>query len=301
MCRRFKSGCRYPRCRGEYKSINSILFFIGFANSLVIPISGSVLSIWLAEVGMNKATIALFALLSIPFSLRIFFAPLVDYFSWPGCSLLQRKSWVLFALVGMMFSLFVMTLSDPSISLIPLVLGLLLLSLFSGCFYIAGLSYELESQEITSYSVGSAFILIGYRFGLLFGGAGALYGSVFFGWNYVLYGMMMLLMIGAIAIVLGPEPYKSKGVIADKKQKLAQYPSLFRGFIQEVIVEPTKDSFERSNWKFVLLLLLTFKLGDQLIHGMVGPFYLSLGFSKIDVANGSYNRRRCNRWISRKR
>lgn len=263
------------------------LVFIGFANALPIPLMGSTLSIWLSEAGFDKAVIGSFALLGIPFSLKILWTPVVNLVSWPGFKDKPRKGWLLFALTGMALSLLGISFINPAHSSGALAFYLFLLSLFSGCLYIVGIAYELESLDETNYSVGSASVVTGYRIGLLSAGAGALYVSFLWDWSAMFQLMAALVALGGIFILFQPEPYKSQEILKEKQQQFASYSSLGHGFWHEVIVAPCRLFFQRRDWFLILALLLLFKLGDQLSGSMEGPFLLSLGFNKADLATAS--------------
>lgn len=250
-----------------------------------MPLTGSVLSIWLSEAGYSKSLIGAFSLLSIPFSFKILWILPIDYLipsKWKGR---ERKFWLLFGLVGMILSLLGLSHSDPTTS--PWMLGtfLVLISCMAGCVYIAGIAYELEGIDEQDYRLGSAWVITGYRIGLLTAGAGALYLSSFFGWDHMLRCMATLLVLAALVIVFLPEPYKSQDILAAKRKGLEKYSSAKQAFFREVFWEPCKQFFIKdSPWK-ILFFIFFIKFGDELLREMSGPFYLSMGFDKIDLAN----------------
>jgi PAT family beta-lactamase induction signal transducer AmpG len=265
----------------------AILFFIGLANALPIPLSGSVLSIWLSEAGFQKDIIGLFALLGLPQTLKCLWTLPVDHLTIPFFKNSPRKGWMIFALLGMLLSILAISFIEPSDQPWPLALALLFLSAFTGCLYIVGLSYELESIEEKNYSMGSAIIVTGYRIGLLCAGAGALYIAFLWNWAWMFRCMAALLAAGCVIIFLQPEPYKSREVLAAKKKLFINYPSVVQGFWNEVILQPCQLLLQRKDWKVIVLILISFKIGDHLAKSMAGPFYLSLGFNKVDLALAS--------------
>lgn len=245
---------------------------------------GSTLSIWLSEQGFDKGEIGLFALMAIPLSLKFLWAPFIDRFTFPFFQGRQRKGWVVFALLGMMACLIAMSLISPSESPWRLAVCVAILSLFTGCLYMSGISYELESLAKERYPMGSAHVISGYRIGLLCAGGGILYLSTLLDWSSTFLCAALLPAVGALVILLLPEPYKSREVIEAKKAQIAQYPSLFSWFWQEIVWLPCKAIFQRQEWKTLLMMVLLFKVGDELSKSMEGPFYLSLGFNKAELA-----------------
>lgn len=263
------------------------LFFIGIANAVPMPIMGSTLSIWLAEAGFAKDSIGIFALVSIPMSLKILWTPFIDRYTLPFFKGKQRKGWVLFALAGIIACLLGISAIDPTHEPWKLSGCIATLSLFTGCLYIAGINYELESLEEKRYPMGSANVTAGYRIGLLCAGGGALLVSTIWDWPSAFRGIALLLTLGFILILWLPEPYKSHQILETRKSQIAQYPTLFVWFLKEVVGQPCRAFFRKPEWHIILMLLLLFKVGDELSKIMEGPFYLSLGFNKIDLATAA--------------
>lgn len=258
-----------------------VFAFIGFANALPLPLSGSTLSIWLAENGLSNDIIGLFSLASLPFALKIFWTPLIDRLSIPFFKKTPRKGWLLFALLGMGLTLFSISQCDPP-SHHPafLALSIALLSAFTGCLYIVGVAYEIESLEEGQYGLGSAYVLCGYRLGLLAAGAGALYLSSLTSWPTVFQGGALCMLLGGLAIALLPEPRNSAHILKERRMQAT-------GFFRETLINPCKALFQKNRWPFILCLLLFFKNGDQLAKSVLGPFLLSLGFDKIELATAA--------------
>lgn len=249
-----------------------------------MPIMGSTLSIWLSEQGFDKGTIGLFALMAIPLSLKVLWTPFIDRFSLPFFKGSQRKGWIVFSLTGMTGCLFGMSFIDPLQAPWQLALCVALLSLFTGCLYMAGISYELESLEKERYPMGSAHLISGYRIGLLCAGGGALYLSSIWDWHNTFRCAALLPALGALLILFLPEPYKSVEVIEAKKAQITLYPSLFSWFWKEIVWLPCKSFMSNPQWKMIVMMLLLYKVGDELSKSMEGPFYLSLGFTKAELA-----------------
>jgi PAT family beta-lactamase induction signal transducer AmpG len=260
------------------------LLFVGFANALPVPLTGSSISLYLAEQGLGIDTIGLFSLLSVPFSMKLLWSPIIDNFSPPFFSKSPRKGWILFALLGMALSFFGMSLTNPQTNLWAFGGSLFTLSMFTGCLYMVGLAYELESIDESKYSMGSASIVAGYRTGLLFAGAGVLYIAQFHSWSSAFMSLALILLCGSIAIALQPEPYKSQATLQIKRAQFACYRNLAHGFLHEIILKPCKTFFQRNDWGALMSILLLFKIGNHMARATEGPFYLSIGFDKTDLA-----------------
>ena len=242
--------------------------------------TGSTLSLRLTEAGFEKDLIGWFALLGIPFSLKLLWAPLIDRYTLPFFQTAPRKGWMIYSLLGMAGAIAWLGFLQPenSSSLFAIALGIL--SLFTGSFYMTGLSYEIESQDESQYGKSSPSLVAGYRIGLLFAGAGMLYLAILLDWQNAFYIAALVPFFGAILIFLSPEPFRSKDVLQSKRK-------VKENFFQEMILHPIKQFLGRSDWMSLLFLLFAFKLGDQLTKTMEGPFYLSMGFTKADLALAS--------------
>lgn len=186
--------------------------------------------------------------------------------------------------MGMAMTLFGISFTSPSETLFPLALAILALSLFKGCLHIAGLAYELESIEEKCYSVGSAYLITGYRIGLLSAGAGALYLSLLIDWAWMFRTMALLLVAGIVVIWMQPEPYKSKSTLEKRSQQFSKYNSWFQGFWKETIWHPCRQFILKPQFGMILIILFVFRLGEHMAKSMEGPFYIELGFTKADVA-----------------
>ena len=77
----------------------STIFFLGIASGLPLALILSTLKALLVDKGFDLKTIGFISLVSLPYSLKIFFAPAIDSFSIPFLTKKfgQRKSWIIFS------------------------------------------------------------------------------------------------------------------------------------------------------------------------------------------------------------
>jgi PAT family beta-lactamase induction signal transducer AmpG len=139
-------------------------------------------------------------------------------------------------------------------------------------------------------------IVLGYRVGMLVSGAGALYLATFYGWFFA-YGCMAAFMgLGMLAVLMNPEPrvQESRESI-EQKNRIRAYlqarPHLtgskakVLSWLYGAVISPFAEFIGRKGWMLVLLFILLYKFGDALAGVMSGPFYIELGFTKIEIAN----------------
>lgn len=150
-----------------------------------------------------------------------------------------------------------------------------------------GIAYELESLKEECYRKGSATFLMGYRVGLLSAGGIALYIAYLFEWSWVFAFLSLLLFIGSIFIFFQREPFKSHAILKEKREELLQYNSLMQSFWHEIILKPCKAFLQRKDWLVIIFVITTFNIGDNMAKVMEGPFCMSLGFNKADLATAT--------------
>ena len=73
------------------------MLFLGFSSGLPFGVLAEPLTAWLSDAGVQKTEIGLFALVSIPYSLKFLWAPIMDRVSLPILTRVfgRRRSWVL--------------------------------------------------------------------------------------------------------------------------------------------------------------------------------------------------------------
>ncbi len=109
------------------------IFFLGFAAGLPLLLVFSTLSAWLRDMEIARSTIGFFGWVGITYSVKVFWAPIVDRISLPLLTknLGQRRSWMLLAQLMIALGLFIMSLINPSEQLVLLALVAVGVAFFS--------------------------------------------------------------------------------------------------------------------------------------------------------------------------
>ncbi|MBF0583898.1 MAG: AmpG family muropeptide MFS transporter [Magnetococcales bacterium] len=274
------------------------ILLLGFSSGLPLALTFGTLSLWLAEEGISKTSIGLFALTGIPYTFKFVWSPLIDQLAIPLLTpwLGRRRSWAILTQVALMISLFFLGLTKPSEAPFTTAMLALCTAFWSASQDIVIDAYRVEILSEKEYGAGAAMSVLGYRLGMLVSGAVALYLATFFGWLITYTLMAALMSVGMITILLNPEPAKieqradplQKGKIATLLQTWSQWDGplgRITGWISRAVVAPFADFMRRDSWVITLLFILFYKLGDTLAGVMSNPFYLELAFSKIDIAN----------------
>jgi PAT family beta-lactamase induction signal transducer AmpG len=261
-----------------------IVFFMGFASGLPFLLSGATLSIWLTEAGVSLTAIGLFALVGTPYNLKFLWAPMIDRWPLPWLSraLGRRRSWMVLIQLALIGSIIALGLSDPILSPGLTAVFALAVAFFSASQDIVIDAYRIEILDENQQGAGAAMTQAGYRFGLLASGAGALYFASLADWSIV-YGLMaVLVLIGLITTLRSPVPETDNWTRTAKRSK--------KCWFQDAVIGPFAEFFQRNDRSMAVLILgfiLLYKFGDAFAGVMANPFYIKIGFSKVQIANVS--------------
>ena len=261
------------------------MVFFGFSAGLPYLLVFSTLTAWLTEEGVSRSAIGLFAWVGMTYSVKVIWAPIVDRAAIPffGRILGQRRSWILFGQMLVVFGL--IAISIFGVSNLPLLaLFSVIVAFGSSTQDIAIDAYRIEAIEEEYQGAMSASYILGYRIALLIAGAGAFYVASFTAWSNVYLVMAVLMCVGFGAVMLAKEPLLSRqGLIRETDSALNTQKFTFLN----AVVNPFKDFFVR-NGSFALLIILligVYRLSDIVMGIMANPFYLDMGYSKIEIAN----------------
>ncbi len=287
------------------------VFLLGIASGFPLLLTASTLAARLTESGVNIATIGLFALIGLPYTLKFLVAPVVDSvrITRKKSHLAHRKSWSLLTQILLVSALCSMALCDPAQDTAALAVCALLTACFSAMQDIVIDALRIEILPPDAQGAGAAAAVAGYRAGMLLAGAGALILAVYLPWNAV-YFIAAAVMACATAVTLSvrrlcndipdeddnpdggsavenSKNFKSRQKTNAKTPKATQNISIFAKLcasISKAVIAPLKDFWTRPAPLTTLFFIATFKLSDAMAGTLSVPFYLMLGFSKVDIA-----------------
>ncbi|GGF33217.1 MFS transporter [Aliidongia dinghuensis] len=245
---------------------------MGFSSGLPLALSGSTLALWLADAQVSLREIGLFALVAVSYNFKFLWAPLVDRLAIPGLTrrLGRRRSWAILFQAGVALSLLGLSLTDPAAAPVPTALMAVLVAFFSASQDIVVDAYRVELLLPEEQGAGAAATQFGYRLGMIASGAGALYAAAAWGWPAAYQVMAALMLVGVATVLATPEPQVERAP---------------RGGFAETVLAPFRDFALRPRWFLILLFVLVYKMADAVTGHYAGPLYLSLGFSKIEIAS----------------
>ncbi|TGN39903.1 MFS transporter [Marinobacter confluentis] len=277
------------------------MLFLGFSAGLPFLLVFSTLNARLADIGVETATIGFFSWLGITYSIKVFWAPIVDRLKIPVLDRLfgKRRSWILLAQAGIATGLYLMAQVDAISAPEMMAYCGLLVAFSSATQDVAIDAYRIEIAEERLQAALAATYIFGYRLALLVAGAGALYLAEFWSWQVSYEVMALLVGVGMITVLVVREPavnhFAAAQDIADrieqeagKRTHLNPRLARFIGWFYAAVAGPFLDFFRRYQELAILILITVavYRVSDIAMGVMANPFYLDfMGFSKTEVAD----------------
>jgi PAT family beta-lactamase induction signal transducer AmpG len=258
------------------------VLFMGFSSGLPLPLTFGTLSFWLAQSGVSRTAIGLFALVGIPYSFKFVWSPLIDRLPLPGLTrrLGRRRSWALVLQALLAAAILALGFSDPAAGAGRMALIAVIVAFLSASQDIVIDAYRIELLAPEQQGAGAAATQWGYRFGMIAASAGALYAAAFGGWHFAYTIMAALMGVGMITVWLTPEPKAPRLILPAEGSRVSRILEWFA----TAVIAPFGDFFSRGGWAATMLFIVLYKFADALAGVMANPLYVSLGFTAAEVA-----------------
>ena len=272
---------RWIAAAAVYRDTRMVLILVlGFSSGLPLALSFATLSIRLTEDGVDLATIGLFSLMGLPYTLKFLWSPLIDGLSipWLTAHLGLRRGWMVASQIALAAAIITLGLADPRAALLPVMALAFTVAFLSATQDIVIDAFRVEILAEREQGAGAAAVQLGYRLGMLASGAGALAIAELWGWNMAYVAMGLAMGVGMVAVLLASEP---KG--HDRSAPDADRRSVGT-WVKDHVVDPFGDFLARPGWAAIIGFIVLYKLGDAVAGAMSGPFYIQIGFSKTEIA-----------------
>jgi PAT family beta-lactamase induction signal transducer AmpG len=238
----------------------------------------STFQFFLVDLGVTRAQIGLLSSVSLPWTLKFLWAPLVDRYAipWPG----RRRSWIIVtqlalagtfgALAALAWRLLAAKHAGALPSGAPLLLGLLALGVafLSATQDIAYDAYTVEFLRPEEQGAAPGVRSIYYRIGMLLAGAVAVGLSDAIGWPLVFVLLGAVFAAFTAVVLANPEP---------------EHPAAAPRSLGRAVVEPFTGFFSRADAIPLALFLLFYKFGDNMAGTMVNPFLKDLCLTNTEA------------------
>lgn len=249
------------------------MLFLGFSAGLPFLLVFGTLSLWLREAGISLSAIGLISWVGITYSIKVFWAPVVDRIAVPPFTTLlgKRRGWMLLAQIGIALGLLGMANTDPATHLEITVYFALLVAFASATQDISIDAYRIEAVDKSLQGAMAGTYQVGYRFGLMAAGAGALNIEALTSWPTAYTVMAALVGVGMVTVLIIREPE----VVRDQATLLreAEVAKLVQGQADEhdPYLKPIKRSLRILLGVIVACLAGAWLAGLNIIYALV-PF-----------------------------
>ncbi len=273
-----------------------LVSLFGFSSGLPFLLTGGTLTAWMATANISLTAIGFFSLVSIAYSLKFLWSPVVDRVplplltSWLG----RRRAWMLVSQILVLGGIAAMAQTDPVTGLWWLVFWAVFVAFASATQDIALDAYRTEILETSQLGAGIAIWVAAYRIGIIMAGAGALVLADHQGFFVAYMAMAGLMLIGILTTLFAPEPEKTITKESVALETAAQnfldthshLPPLVRNAASQIygaVICPFAEFMARRHWPVILLFVALYKYGDVLVSAMANPFYIKIGFSLTEI------------------
>jgi PAT family beta-lactamase induction signal transducer AmpG len=252
------------------------MLLLGFSSGLPFLLVGGTLSYWLKQYGIVLSEITVIASAGMLYVFKPLWAPLLDHWQVPGFARLgRRRGWLLLAQIGVVAGLVAMALITPA-HLPPFVVATVVVAFFGATQDIAVDAYRIEIAPPDQQGALVATYSLGYRIALMAAGAFALIFADHVPWKHVYLALAAGMLVPIAGNLRAPEP------VLSHRQPLAWVDAM-----RYAVADPFVDFFRRYGVVLALAtlaFLLLFKIPEQAtIGGIMGPFYLDMGFSQTQI------------------
>jgi PAT family beta-lactamase induction signal transducer AmpG len=236
------------------------LFWISvlyFAEALPFGVAYDVWPVYFRVHGVSLGEIGLMSLLSLPWTLKLLWAPLVDRYG-------ARQHWITACLALLSAITLVIMPQDASH---PSLLLWGLLFLFTTASATQDIAIDAYAVDVaTPQDVGSinGTRVSAGRVGLLVSGGGMIFLAEFTGWNWVWIALAAMFFVLAIAAWTSPR------VPLDESARRHALTPVVRWLFRWEMVP-------------VILFVPLYKLGDSTLGRMVKPFWVDSGYSLAEI------------------
>ena len=226
-------------------------FLLGFSSGLPLSLVTTTLQAWFSVSKVPVVEIGLLSLVAQPYAYKFIWAPYIDRYRLIS-SLSYRKDWIICMQIAIACGCCVLACFDPKTEGFVMASLAFCLALLSATQDIAIDAYRAESLSEKIRGLGASIAISGYRTGLIISGGLTLILADHFGWKVSYQFNALCLCFGSLGLYLGPN--------------LTQ-PAFKKNF---AYFDFFKEFFSRLHWITLLLLILSYRLGETFTDSLSG-------------------------------
>ena len=248
-----------------------VCIFLGFTSGMPLYVLFQLVPAWLRSSEVDLGTIGLFALVSLPYTWKFLWSPLMDRFKPPFLG--RRRGWAVITQLCLLLTIGMLGQFDPRESLQAIVVLVFLVSLFSASQDIVIDAYRRELLADDELGTGTSLFINAYRLSSLVPGSLSLILSDHLPWSMVYWVTGAFMMVGVFTSFVIRE-------VSDD----AMAPHTMR----EAVIDPFREFFARDGFLAglaILAFMFLYKLGDNMATALATPFYIDMGFSRTEIGS----------------
>jgi PAT family beta-lactamase induction signal transducer AmpG len=215
--------------------------------------------------GVSLADIGLMSLAGLPWTLKFLWAPAVDLWG-------RRRSWIVACQTLLAADLGMFLLLEPTQASGLLWVLLVALAVFSATQDIAIDAYTIELLDEEEMGPANGVRVSTYRVALICAGGVFVALAGLTGWKVAFITAAILLAGSAMLSSQAPET---------TRRQLEQ--ESWTVMVEQAVIGPLQRFWQRPGIVYVMLFILTFKLGDMALGPMVRPFWVDRHFTPLQI------------------
>lgn len=251
------------------------LLVLYFAEGLPFGFQVTALPLLLRERGVSLQSIGFAGILAVPWMAKALWAPWVDRYGSERFG--RRKSWIVPLQLALMVTAFVAGRAE---GIHELLTAVFLMNLFAATMDIAVDALAVSIIPPTQLGIVNSFQVVGYKLGMLTGGGLLLWASSRIGYRGMFDAMAALMLVVSIVALSMREPGAAESTPTAASEKWS---------IREILLQLRAAMRDRAMLPLIVVVI-TYKMGETLADGMWKPLLFDKGFKTADIGlwNGTY-------------
>ncbi len=247
-----------------------VLWSLYFVQGMPFGFQATALPVFLREAGVSLAGIGFASALSLPWMLKVFWAPLVDRYGSRRWG--RRRSWILPLQIGLALACGAGAIAVQSEGLTLLLIVVFVMNLAAATMDIAvdGLAVDLLAP--TELGHGNIAQVVGYKVGMLTGGGLLVWATAEIGWDGLFYGMAGL-TVAVMAVTL----------LFRERILGSEVPDELRNPSVGAVLRLLRMQLAKRDALWLLLFVGTYKLGETLADTLFKPFLVDAGYAAEQI------------------
>ena len=253
---------------GDKRIVAVLLMSVASGMPFNLSGSGFAFQAWLASAGVDLKSIGLFSLVSLPYSVKPLWAPLLDRYVPPFFG--RRRGWIVIFQACLAVVIGVMGFSSPTAAPFYLAAIALLMVFLSSSQDIVIDAYRVDTIPASERGIAAAATAFGYRTGSVLASTVLVLIASVSSWHLAFLVIAVFMAATMLSTIWAPEPLTP----GQPPRTLA---TAFWNPLKHLISQ-------KGAWGFLLLVLL-YKAGDAFALSLYSAFMIKgVGFSLVELS-----------------